>query len=112
MRGGGDSRGNGWTCAEKLSMDTPCGDAPGDKTRGQVIDEGRWPADEVVGTAWYFLFPKHPNVKTSISIEIYASPILGIGRAVAYVTVTVGQCFEEGSGFLRKRMLTAAAGSV
>jgi hypothetical protein len=112
MYGGDDSWGNGWTCAEKLSMDTRCGDAPGDKTRGQVIDEGRWPADKEVGIAWYFLFPKHPNVQTSIGIKIYAWPILGIGRAVAYMTVTAGQCFEEGSSFLREGMLAAAAGCV
>ena len=112
MRGGGDSWGNGWPCAEKLSMDTPCRDAPGEETRGQVTDEGRWPTDVEVGIAWYFLFPKQPDVQTSLSIEIHAWPILGIRRAVAYMTVTAGQCFEEGSSFLCKGMLTAAASSV
>jgi len=93
-------------------VDTVCSDAPGDKTRGQVTDEGRWPADEEVGIAGYFQFPKHPNVQTSISIKIYAWPILGIGRAVAYVTVSMSHGSEESSGFLCKGMLAAAAGSV
>jgi hypothetical protein len=93
-------------------MDTVCSDAPGDKTRGQVTDKDRWPADEEVSIAWYFQFTKHPTVQTSIGIEIYAWPILGIGRAIAYVTMTVGHGFEERSRFLCKGMLAAAAGSV
>jgi hypothetical protein len=58
VRRGGDSWSNRWTCAEKLSVETACSDAPGDKTRGQVTGEGRWPTDEEVGMAWYFLFPQ------------------------------------------------------
>jgi hypothetical protein len=112
LRGGGDAWSDGWTRAEKLSVDTTFSDAPVDKTGGQISYEGRWPADEEVGIARYFLFPQHPNVQPSRSIEIYACPILGIGRAIAYVAVSVRQGFEEGSGFLCKGMLTAAAGSV
>jgi hypothetical protein len=53
-RRGGDAWGNGWTWAEQLGMDTACSDSPGDEARGQITYEGRWPADEEGGIAWYF----------------------------------------------------------
>ena len=71
-------------------MDTARSDAPGCKAGGQVTHEGGWPTDEEIGVARYFEFPQHPNVQTSRSVEIYTWPILGAGRAVAYVTVAAG----------------------
>ena len=112
LRGGGDAWSTGWTGTEQLRMDLAFSDAPGGKARGQVTDEGRWPADVKVGIARHTQFLEHPHVQASTSVEIHTWPILGIGRAVAYVTVAVGQGFEEGAGFLGKRMLASAAGSV
>jgi hypothetical protein len=112
VRRGSDAWGNGGTGSEKLSMDPAFSNTPGGKARGQVSYEGRWPADEEVSLERHFKFPEGLNVQTPRSVEIDTWPIVAIGRAVAYVTVAAGQGFKEGAGFLGKRMLTPAAGSV
>jgi hypothetical protein len=72
MRRSGNAWGVGWAWAEKLGMDTTCSDAPSCKVCGQITHEPRWPADEEVSVSRRFQFPQHPDVQTSMSIEIYA----------------------------------------
>ena len=110
--GRGDSWRIGWTGAEQLRMDLAFSDAPGGKACGNVIHKGRWPADVKARIARRAQFLEHPHIQASMSVEIHTRAILGIGRAVAYVTVAVGQGFEECADFLGKRMLTAAASPV
>ena len=76
-------------------MDLAFSDAPGGKACGQVIYKGRWPADVKVCVARRAQLLERGHVQASTGVEIHAWPILGIGRAVAYVTVAVGQGFEE-----------------
>src|SRR6516162_4735461 len=71
VRRSGNARGIGWAWAEKLGMDMTCSNAPGCKARGQITHERRWPADEEVRVSRHSQFPQHPDVQTSMSIEIY-----------------------------------------
>ena len=112
VRGGGNAWSTGWTGTEQLSMDLAFSDAPCGKARGQVTDEGRWSADVEAGIPRRTQLLKHSYIQASTSVEIHTWPVLGIGRAVADVTVAVSQGFEECAGFLGKRMLTAAASPV
>ena len=112
LRSGGDTWSTGWTGTEQLRMDLVFRNAPGGKARSQVTDEGRWPADVKAGIARHTQLLEPPHIQVSTSVEIHTRPVLGIGRAVAYVAVAVGQGFEECAGFLGKRMLASAPGAV
>src|SRR5271167_2691123 len=106
-----DSRGNRWPRPEQLGMDTASSDAPGRQAGGQITHEGGWPTDEEIGIPGYFQFPQHPNIQAPSSVEIHTWPILGAGRAVAYVTAAPGHRLEKASNFLGERMFPAIAGS-
>src|SRR6516225_1992462 len=107
-----EARGDGRTWAENLGVNASCSDAPGRKAGSQIIHEGGRSADVEIAVARHAQFLQNAHVHASGSVEIYANSILGSGRAVANVTVTTSQSFEQGLRLLGKCMLAAVAGSM
>jgi hypothetical protein len=76
---------------------------------GALLGECDWLCAGIAGHAQ---FREHEHTHAAGSVEINRQPICGTGRAVADVTVAMGQRFEAGAHLLGKRMLLAIAGSV
>src|SRR6516165_3163992 len=111
-RRGCEARGDGRTWAENLGVNATCSDAPGRKTGAQIVHEGGRSADVDIAVAPHAQFLENACVQASGSVEIYAKSILRTGRAIANVTVTTGQSFEQSLRLLGKCMLAAVAGSM
>ncbi|ESY81025.1 hypothetical protein X740_10930 [Mesorhizobium sp. LNHC221B00] len=57
-------------------------------------------------------FSKHLDIQVSRGIKIDTLPVLAIGRAVAYMAVTVRQVFQQVSNLLSENMFVATSSSV
>ncbi len=89
-------------------LDTPQPARPADKS---AIKASR-AAQVEIGIARHAQFGENGSAEPAGSVEIDTEPVAGTGRAVADVTVSVGQRFESGPHLFSKRVLPAVAGTV